>query len=111
MNIEWCKSCDKGLPAPDVIIFLDINVDTASLRGQYGEERYEKIDFQRLVRDEFLRLKTEDESSSSGSGVLWYVIDATKSIDIIQREIQVIADETIARVKHTPINTLWNTEK
>ncbi len=30
LNFEWCRTCDKGLPAPDCIIFLDIDVHDAS---------------------------------------------------------------------------------
>ena len=50
MDVDWCKSCDKGLPAPDVIIYLDMPVEDAAKRGQFGEERYEKIEFQLTVR-------------------------------------------------------------
>jgi thymidylate kinase len=31
---------DKGLPAPDVVIYLDLPVEKAMERGQFGEERY-----------------------------------------------------------------------
>jgi len=30
LDYEWCKSCDKGLPAPDCIIYLDMPVDEAA---------------------------------------------------------------------------------
>jgi thymidylate kinase len=44
-------------------------------RGQYGEERYEKIDFQLKVREKFMALKAEDEAA----GVIpWYTLDARK---------------------------------
>lgn len=29
MELEWCKECDRGLPAPDAVIFLDIPTDKA----------------------------------------------------------------------------------
>ena len=54
MDLQWCKSCDVGLLRPDVTIFLDVSVETARLRGGFGEERYEKEDFQRRVRDIFM---------------------------------------------------------
>ncbi|PJF18328.1 hypothetical protein PSACC_01876 [Paramicrosporidium saccamoebae] len=39
----------KGLPLPDLTIFLDADPETVSQRGGYGLERFEKIDFQRQV--------------------------------------------------------------
>lgn len=33
LSLEWCKSSDMGLPAPDAIIFLDLTQDEAEKRG------------------------------------------------------------------------------
>lgn len=33
LTIDWCKSPDLGLPAPDVVIFLDLSQDDAEKRG------------------------------------------------------------------------------
>lgn len=30
MDMDWCKSCDKGLIAPDCIIYLDMPVEEAA---------------------------------------------------------------------------------
>lgn len=35
LTIEWCKSPDVGLPAPDVVIFLDLSQEEAEQRGGY----------------------------------------------------------------------------
>ena len=35
LTIEWCKSSDVGLPAPDVVIFLDLSQEEAEQRGGY----------------------------------------------------------------------------
>ena len=105
MDLEWCKACDKGLPAPDVIIYLDIPIEDASQRGEFGNERYEKIDFQKKVSERFMALKSADSNSSS---LQWYVLDARKSIDDLKVEIAQIAENTIQRVQDTPIKTLWN---
>jgi dTMP kinase len=32
-KLDWCKSCDIGLPAPDAIIFLDLSQEQAEQRG------------------------------------------------------------------------------
>eukprot|EP01035_Chromulina_nebulosa_P019490 gene19490-25376_t len=64
LDIDWCKACDKGLPAPDCVIYLDIPVEEAAQRGNFGDERYEKIDFQKKVREVFMTLKSEQSQST-----------------------------------------------
>ena len=102
MDLEWCKSCDKGLPAPDVIIYLDIPVEEASKRGNFGEERYEKVDFQIKVREQFLKLKEGDAAL-----VPWHFLDARQSIEALQTQIAAIAEETVKNVQNKPITPLW----
>jgi dTMP kinase len=35
LNLEWCKAPDRGLPAPDCVIFLDLSPGEAEQRGGY----------------------------------------------------------------------------
>jgi thymidylate kinase len=30
LDLEWCKECDQGLPAPDMVIFLDVPIEKAA---------------------------------------------------------------------------------
>ena len=60
LSFEWCKSPDIGLPAPDLVLFLDITPEKAKERGGYGEERYEKEDMQNRVRNFFHRIGGEE---------------------------------------------------
>lgn len=48
--------CDEGLPAPDKVIFLKISTDAALQRRGFGDERYEKHEFQSKVADQYQRL-------------------------------------------------------
>lgn len=66
---EWCQAADMGLPKPDAVLFVDLPVEVAAARAGYGEEVYEKKEFQQKVREAFLKLK--DDS--------WRSIDGTKS--------------------------------
>ncbi len=50
----------RGLPEPDVVLFLDISPEHAAKRGNYGEEVYEKIEMQKHVRQAFYTLMTND---------------------------------------------------
>jgi dTMP kinase len=50
----WSRNCDVGLPTPDICFFLNISAEAARIRGGgYGEERYEKEEFQSAVRTNF----------------------------------------------------------
>lgn len=33
IDLEWCQAPDKGLPAPDCVIFLDLSTEQAEERG------------------------------------------------------------------------------
>jgi dTMP kinase len=33
MDLEWCQAPDRGLPAPDCVIFLDMSTEQAEERG------------------------------------------------------------------------------
>ena len=102
MDLDWCKSCDRGLIAPDCVIYLDMPVEAAAQRGNYGEERYEKIDFQVKVREKFMSLKKEDEGR-----LPWFTLDASKSIEELRVEIQTIAEQTMERVQNNDLQRLW----
>lgn len=104
LDRSWCKSCDQALPAPDCVIYLDMTVNGASQRGNYGEERYERIDFQTKVQEQFMALKSEDDAAAN---VAWHVIDATGSIESIQESIAKIAADTMSRVADKPVGRLW----
>ena len=30
LDLDWCKTCDRGLPAPDCIIYLDMPIEEAA---------------------------------------------------------------------------------
>lgn len=59
MDLTWCKKSDSGLLKPDLVIFLDIDPIVAQSRGEYGVERYENLEIQKLVRSNYLKLKDE----------------------------------------------------
>jgi dTMP kinase len=49
LPLEWCKAPDTGLPAPDCVLFMNIDPKETSTRGGYGEEVYETLEFQAKV--------------------------------------------------------------
>jgi dTMP kinase len=50
MDVEWCRNPDIGLPAPDLVVYLRVSNAVAAARSGFGEERYEKAEFQDKVR-------------------------------------------------------------
>ncbi|KAL4425852.1 hypothetical protein ABPG75_009868 [Micractinium tetrahymenae] len=99
LDRAWCTVPDAGLPAPDVVFFLSLTVEQAAARGGYGEERYEKADFQRKVLDQFQALR---DSS-------WRMIDASQSIEDIQQQLREQAAAVVARCQRgaAPLGRLW----
>ena len=61
LDLEWCKNPDRGLPQPDLVIQLNIDEENAKNRGGFGEERYEKVQFQRKVRTLYETLHAENK--------------------------------------------------
>lgn len=78
LDLDWCKAPEVGLPAPDLVLYLDISAEVAAARGGYGGERYEKLEFQKKVEQKFKSLKD----------TTWQSVDATQSMDSIQSEIR-----------------------
>ncbi|XP_071476866.1 thymidylate kinase-like [Diadema antillarum] len=96
IDIEWCKQPDIGLPEPDMVLYLDISSEAASMRGDYGSERYEKPEMQARVAENFKQLKESH----------WKVINADQSVEDLHREIQHLALQVMD--KELPdIGTLW----
>lgn len=53
---EWLYGPDRGLPKPDLTLFLTISLEELSSRKGYGEERYEQLEFQSKVKECFLKI-------------------------------------------------------
>ena len=62
IEVDWCIATEKGLPLPDVIVYLKFkDLDGLKNRDGYGEEIYEKIEFQQKVKNVYEEsLVTED---------------------------------------------------
>jgi len=101
LSLEWCQNPDRGLPAPDHVIFLDLSQDEAELRGGYGGERYEKRDMQVRVRQRFAELQRIDEGANA---VPWTVVDAARDIEQVHEDIWSIVQRTLRQVQERGID-------
>ncbi|KAF8142305.1 thymidylate kinase [Mycena galopus ATCC 62051] len=99
LPLEWCRSPDVSLPAPDVTLFLDITPEQARIRGGYGEERYEKEEMQRQVRDVFHQISSEFEAS-------WVTIDAGREREDVAEEVWKLVRPLTGGLS-IPLQRLW----
>ncbi|XP_075244001.1 thymidylate kinase-like [Convolutriloba macropyga] len=102
-SMPWCMNPDRGLLKPDLVLFMMLNPDKAKSRGDYGAERYEKVDFQKQVLENFMLLKDD----------YWEVVDADNSIESIHEQIvrkyQHIVD--CGTLDDRELNKLWIEDK
>jgi len=109
LPFEWCRSPDVGLPAPDLVLFLDITPEKAKERGGYGEERYEKEDMQLRVRRAFHRIgeeMVEDEKSGKGA-TRWVTIDAGREINDVEKDVRMYVEPLVEVGVEGPVKKLW----
>ena len=111
LSFEWCKSPDIGLPAPDLVLFLDITPEKAKERGGYGEERYEKEEMQKRVRKFFHRIGEEemvlgDENFSTR----WVTVDAGRDRDAVAKNVWMLVENLATKGVKGPVQKLWCTE-
>lgn len=77
LDAEWCKAPDKGLPSPDIVLYLDLPFEAAKLRGSFGAERYEKEPMQRKVAQQFDHLRD----------ARWSLIDADAPAPVVAERV------------------------
>ena len=49
LSFDWCLQADKGLLKPDLVFYIDVSPEEIAKRSGFGEERYEKLEFQTKV--------------------------------------------------------------
>lgn len=78
LPFDWCKAPDVGLPAPDVVIYLDLCAESARHRGNYGSERFENLEMQKAVGEAYTKLKEDN----------WFVVNADADEDTVFTRVQ-----------------------
>lgn len=77
------------------MIFLSLSSDAAALRGGYGEERYEKEEMQRRVREVFTQLQQDPKDAGD-----WRVVDASGNMEEVSDRIWNVVEPVLESVKH-----------
>ncbi|KAH8805743.1 thymidylate kinase-domain-containing protein [Xylogone sp. PMI_703] len=101
LSLTWAHEPEVGLPRPDIVVFLDLDSEEAEKRGGYGDEKYEKKEMQKRVRELFLDLPLlgTDESEDIE------VINAGGSIEEVAKEIK---GRVLQKVKEVEEGRLGN---
>ncbi|TRY63989.1 hypothetical protein TCAL_02077 [Tigriopus californicus] len=99
MSMQWCKQPDRGLPRPDLVCFLDVSPDEAQKRGGFGRERYEKLEFQARVRQNYDHLMDDT----------WQIIQTDhKTMDQVYAEVMAVVERTMqSQINQKPLTPLW----
>lgn len=99
LDEDWCRAADGGLPAPDVVVYLDLRFEAARRRGEFGKERYEKEGMQRKVAEVFERMRTER----------WRMVDADADEDTVFERVMDAVMAGINRASESKeIDRLWD---
>jgi dTMP kinase len=94
---KMCIEVESRLRKPDIIFYLDIHPVIAAKRSGYGEEKFETLQFQYKVYEEYKKL-------IAGGWPNVVVIDATRS----QQEISDIMYEHIMKKNNNEISSNSN---
>lgn len=104
MGVSWSQAPDKGLPAPDVVLYLDLPLEVAEQRGGFGQERYEKREMQQQVHSRTQAAAVHALNSPSLHVDLQALLATTMSMRVImtsvtcepqvQRQFERLKDET-----------------
>ncbi|XP_034654814.1 thymidylate kinase [Drosophila subobscura] len=99
LDFDWCYAPERGLIKPDAVFYLKTAPENLSSRGKYGEERYEKLEFQHKVAEVYNRI-CERESS------YWNEIDASQPVAELHTRISGIAEKLQQQVEGKPLDKL-----
>jgi aspartyl-tRNA synthetase len=99
LDLEWCRAPDKGLPEPDLVLYMKVSAEVARQRGGYGEERYEKEAFQRTVGEQFMKMGCSEKN--------WRVINADRDPGTISAEVTEIVGSLDKTVLECMPTKLW----
>ena len=93
LDVKWARGPEVGLPKPDLVVFLDVDVETARGRGGWGGERYEEEGMQGRVRGLFMEV-LKGEGKGEG-GVRTRVVDAAKGEEEVRGVVRTVVEEVI----------------
>ncbi|KAJ6440165.1 thymidylate kinase [Purpureocillium lavendulum] len=67
LPLPWAAGPERGLPRPDLVLFLDLDERAARARGGWGDERYEREAMQARVRAIFRDMAGADAAAAAAT--------------------------------------------
>lgn len=80
---------------------MSLPSEAAALRGGYGEERYEKEEMQRRVREVFAQLQQDPKDAGD-----WRVIDASGNVEEVSDRIWTVVESVLESVNTSEIRSI-----
>lgn len=102
LAMEWCREADRGLPKPDVVLFVKVPAEVAAARAGYGQERYERREFQIKVLDAFSRLQAAEQQEGASH---WVTIDGTQTPEeMLQCALEAVNSHLPLLLRNSPLS-------
>ncbi|QLQ82656.1 hypothetical protein HG537_0H04190 [Torulaspora globosa] len=95
MDRSWCLQPDRGLPRPDLTIFLTSDDAENELRAGFGEERYEKSEFQQEVKRQFIEVFKALEDNSQEQNLVQIINITGKSVEQVANEVWELTEPVV----------------
>lgn len=83
------------------MVFLSLSSEIAAQRGGYGEERYEKEEIQRRVREIFTKLQGDARDAGD-----WHVVDAGCDVEEVSNRIWEVVNPILERVGENEVRSI-----
>lgn len=97
LDMEWCKSPEKGLLKPDLVVYLTLTDEALSKRNGFGNERYETSAMQKKVKSAFEKLFETP---------LWKMVNADKTEEDLSNELEEIIVDKMENLDEE-IGSMW----
>jgi dTMP kinase len=86
---------DMGLVEPDLVIYVHVDVTAVAQRDGYGQERYERVDFQTNVARVFDAMRADN--------LIWKTVDGMRSVDDVHADVLALALDAIHGIGDSPL--------
>jgi len=110
LDVAWCAAPDAEMPAPDLVLFMDLPPAAAAARGGFGGERYEVPAFQARVGQVFAELQGMLPPASASGGTQWVNLDASGSIEEVGERVRAAVEPVLLQAGQgsRQLTQLWS---
>ncbi|XP_014214347.1 thymidylate kinase [Copidosoma floridanum] len=99
--LEQCQVPDRGLPKPDLVVFLKVTEEAQSARADWGAERFERAETQRKVKQNFLKLEESETCADT-----WISVDGCCDPEEVHASVLKAVETVLRDLNDKPIGEL-----